>query len=74
MDEVRDDFCIAEDNWQSIQEVRGIKAQLTRTQLWYAADSEPDKAVLVWVEHAIESIELLQQRLIELQLTIISRL
>ena len=74
MDELRDDFLVAQDNWDRVQEIRKIELQLASMQLWYNADTNPDKEVLQDVQKTLAALGDLRLALLELQIKLLTRL
>jgi len=69
-----DDFSVCEDNWEKLREVRDLGTHLNDIQRWFAADSVPRPDVLEAIHEVAKYAGLLTQRLIDLQIKLLTNL
>ena len=69
-----DDFSVCEDNWEKLREVQELGAHLNHIQQWFEADKTPKPDVLAAIDEVAKHAGLLVQRLIDLQIKLLTNL
>ena len=74
MDKSIDDFNFCEDNWGKLREVQELGEHLNSIQQWFEADKTPDPDILESIHEVAKHAGLLVQRLIDLQIKLLTNL
>ena len=74
MDENIDDFAVCNDNWEKLNELQDLGSHLNNIQQWFEADAVPKPDVLEAIHEVAKYAGLLTQRLIDLQIKLLTNL